>query len=163
MCAVQPPGNCEFYAGDAARIGAACRAGKWMELREGLHSVKHVVFPDFIHCLDVHLLDQVVAEVTGRPEVTWAEPGRLLAGDQELWAAEVAPQEWVAAAARVEAQKTTDFRRKWMAHGAEYEPDPQAIEAEWMSPELLSACDAFLDMIRTAHAESLDVVEIWVH
>ncbi len=158
-----PPGNSEFYAGDINEIGRACRAGKWSELREGKFSVAHVIFPDCVYILDILLLSEVVADVTGSPAVIWDKPGKIIAGDQELWAAEIAPKNWVNSIACINENQVPALQKRWMEiHVREYEPEPELIVDEWMNTEMLQACYSFVNVARITIDRSIELVEIWM-
>jgi hypothetical protein len=147
----------EFYAGNAATIGAAFSAVAFDEIRDGRRSIAYADLSLHIGLEDVDLLSAAIAEHTERPLVSLLD--RLTANvgtiDDE-GSADVVDPAWVAMVSALEVAHAAAVAADWIrrvgeSHGETLEVTDDAAVAV---RELIGLC-------KKALAADADVVCVW--
>lgn len=159
-----PTGNygIEFYVGDPDQIGSVRTEDEWNELRSGRLTESHVLFPEYVTGVDLLLLSKAVAEVTNRPEVELVAADSCIAGDQELWAAEILPSDWVQYLASVDDVRVGAVVNSWVRlHLEEY--DSHDSEDLYRSTECLECFRRLFSATRICRDTNSELIWIWTH
>src|SRR5262249_25551990 len=133
----------EFYAGDAAVIGADFAAHEWDGLRDGTRARAYADFSLHLSPADLDILSEVIAETSGtEPLLLNDSLVRTVGGTEGESGAEVVDPAWVRMVAKTDEGAAPDLTALWVKrvgeeYGQELEVTADAVRAV---RELISLC-----------------------
>ena len=145
--------SCEFYEGDGDVIGAAISASDWQSLRNGTAAHSFVGFPLYIIGFYIVELTGVIASEIQQPKLQLIA-GRMVAGEDGHWAADVLPVEWVAAMASVPAKSIPAIIQHWKLECTRVYDEID----DWQEGELLDPLNRLIVLCQEALSRRTDVV-----
>ena len=153
------PGDCgcEFYEGDADVIGDAISAANWMALRNGTAARSFVGFPTFIIGAYVVELTAAIGSVIQQPNLQINE-GRIVAGEDGHWSANVIPVDWVAAMGSVTEKDVPLVIQRWKE---ECVKEYDEVE-DWQNDELRDRLYRLTLLCKEAQSRGSDVVFLYL-
>ncbi len=147
----------EFYAGDAATIGADFTASEFDGLRDGTRARAYADFSLHLSPTDLDILSEVVAERVGAaPLLLNDNLVGTVGGIADSRGAEVVDPAWVRLVAAADETAAAELAAAWV----------QRVGAEWgqqleVTPDAVRGVADLIRLCRTAVNERLDVVHTW--
>ncbi len=147
----------EFYAGDAATIGADFNAIEFDGIRDGTRAKAYADFSLHLSPADLDTLSEVIAErVGGSTRLLNDCLVRSVGGTPNESGADVVDPAWVRMVARADEKAAPELAAAWIqrvgaVYGEEFAVTPEAVRAV---RELVRLC-------RLATQEGLEVVHTW--
>lgn len=147
----------EFYAGNAATIGAAFSAVAFDELRDGRKSIAYADLSLHIGLDDVDLLSAAIADATGKPLVTLLDglTANVGAIDDE-GSADVVDRAWVAMVSALDAAHAPAVAADWIRRVGEAQGEVLEV-----TDHAVVAVQDLLALCKKALSANADVVCVW--
>jgi hypothetical protein len=147
----------EFYAGDAAAIGADFTAREFNGIRNGTRALAHADFSLHLSPFDLDILSEVVADrVGGASRLLNNSLVRSVGGASTETGADVVDPAWVRMVALAEEGAVPELTAEWIKRvGAEYRQQLAVTD------DALRAVRELIRLCRLAVEKELEVVHTW--
>jgi hypothetical protein len=147
----------EFYAGDAAVIGADFTAIEFDGIRDGTRARAYADFSLHLSPTHLDILSAVIAERVGAaPQLLNDGLGRTVGGFEGAGSAEVVDPAWVQMVAAADEAIAPELAAVWIGRvGAE------CSQQLAVTPEAVRAVRELIQLCRLAVREGVEVVHTW--
>jgi hypothetical protein len=147
----------EFYAGDAAKIGADFTAIEFDGIRDGTRARAYADFSLHLSPTDLDILSAVIAERIGAaPRLLSNSLGRNVGGFEGEGSAEVVDPTWVRMVSAVDATAAPEVAAVWIGRvGA------GCGQRLTVTPEAVRAIRELVELCQLAVREGVEVVHTW--
>ena len=133
-------------------------------MRSGSLSESHVVFPGYIHSLDILLLPEAISSITNSNQFEFEATPKILIENEGMWSVYITPKGFVEALAEIPDESSIELQKLWMAaYVREYEnePDLEFVHSKWNSMELTTSIRNLIRLAKASTNKELTVLDVW--